>query len=135
MLHHRPLNTIQFMQDCLDEVKDKPPGFLRWNSFIEWKPSEAAMKPPPPSREGSARKLLRSSQSPRPPSRLTPVQKLPTGGSDLTASGTSLTSASPSTGSQHLLDTNRAHSNEAARVQVASSASVRQSPAAVQSFP
>ena len=78
MLHHRPENTVLFVQECLDEIKSQPEGALRWNTFIDWKPSEKAMKTPSASREGSARKLLRSAASERPKSSLTPLPNLET---------------------------------------------------------
>ena len=42
MLHHRPENPVQFVQECLEEL-EKSGGQVKWNSFIEFQPSKEAL--------------------------------------------------------------------------------------------
>lgn len=44
MLHHRPENPVQFVQECLDKVaKEKKPPC--WDSFINFQPSDECNTP------------------------------------------------------------------------------------------
>lgn len=45
LLHHRPEHPVEFVQDCLDAMRENQ-AMVRWNSFIEW-------TPPPGSRTAS----------------------------------------------------------------------------------
>ena len=42
MLHHRPENPVQFVQECLEEL-EKSGGQVRWNAFIDFEPSKEAL--------------------------------------------------------------------------------------------
>ena len=57
LIHHRPSNPVQFVQDCLNEVKDKPMHELKWDAFVDRKPSEEAMSLPPPPTNPAMRNL------------------------------------------------------------------------------
>ena len=44
MLHHRPENPVEFLQECLDKLS-KTKGSPRWDTFINFNPSEKSMRP------------------------------------------------------------------------------------------